>query len=68
MPEHLERMAVLETKLATVEATNVKILARMEEMHSDLTRFKGFAGGVLFLASAVGAFLGFIKAWLFGHA
>ena len=63
-----ERMAILETKLEAVEQINEKILARMEEMHSDLTRFKGFAGGVLFLASAIGAFLGFIKAWLFGHA
>jgi len=68
MPETAERMAVLETKLEALEQTNEKILARMEDMHSDLTRFKGFAGGVLFLASAVGAFLGFIKVWVFGHA
>lgn len=63
MTEQTERMAILETKLEAVEQINEKILARMEEMHSDLTRFKGFAGGVLFLASAIGAFLGFFWNW-----
>lgn len=64
--EPAERLAILETKLDSVEEANEKILARLEEMQSDLTRFKGFAGGVLFVASAIGAFLGVLKGWLLG--
>lgn len=65
--EPAERLAILETKLDSVEEANHKILARIEEMQSDLTKFKGFAGGVLFVASAIGAFLGVLKNWLLGH-
>lgn len=66
MPEHLERLAVLETKIEQVEETNEKILQRLEQMQSDLTRFKGFAGGMLFVASSIGAFIGVLKSWVFG--
>ena len=65
--ESAERLAVLETKLETLEETNEKILKRMEDMHADLTRFKGFAGGMLFVASAIGAFLGVLKTWVMGQ-
>lgn len=64
--EPTERLAVVETELKQVKETNVEILKRIEEMQGDLTRFKGFAGGVLFLASAIGAFLGVLKGWLLG--
>jgi hypothetical protein len=66
MMEPAERLAILETKLEQVEESNEKILARLEQMQSDLTRFKGFAGGMLFVASAIGAFLGVLKAWVLG--
>ena len=65
--EPTERLAVVETELKQVKETNDRILERLEEMQSDLTRFKGFAGGMLFVASAIGAFLGVLKGWVLGH-
>lgn len=64
--EPAERLAILETKIEQVEESSEKILARLEEMQSDLTRFKGFAGGMLFVASSIGAFLGVLKGWVIG--
>lgn len=65
--EPTERLAVVETELKQVKETNDRILERLAEMQSDLTRFKGFAGGMLFVASAIGAFLGVLKGWVLGH-
>lgn len=62
--EATERLAILETKLKSLEEANVQILSSLSSVLSELTKFKGFAGGVLFVASAIGAFLGIIKAWL----
>lgn len=64
--EASERLAILETKLESLEETNGKILTSLNTMQSDFTRFKGFAGGVLFVASAIGAFIGIIKSWILG--
>lgn len=64
--EPTERLAILETEVKQIKETDDKILERLEQMQSEMTRFKGFAGGVLFVASAIGAFLGVLKGWLLG--
>ena len=65
--ERLDRLFAFEARTKQAEDDRANILTQLKEMQSDLTRFKGFAGGMLFVASAVGAFLGVLKGWLIGH-
>lgn len=55
-----ERIAVLEEKVDTLEKQNEKVLAKLDEITSQLSRQKGFIGGAIFIISALGAALGFI--------
>lgn len=62
-----QRVAIVETKLETHEETLDIINKKLDAIHADLNRFKGFAGGVMFVATAIGAALGTLKGWLFGN-
>lgn len=64
--ERIERLVAIEAKATQAESERDQILKQIQEMQSDLTRFKGFAGGVMFVASAIGAFFGVLKGWVLG--
>lgn len=55
-----ERVAVLEAKLSSVEESNAAILAQLQKISTELTRYKGFIGGVVFVVSGVITLLGFL--------
>lgn len=51
--QHTERIAVLETKVAEVQNDNKEILATLKVMQGELTKYKGFLGGVTFVGSCI---------------
>jgi len=66
-PEHLERLAIIETKVEDLEANHKELLKLMHEIKDEMTKYKGFLGGIAFLASGVGIFLTLFKDWIFKH-
>lgn len=67
MTEHVERIAVLESEVKTLKEEQDKILACVREIHAEMIRYKGFLGGVAFLASGIGVFLAIFKEWILEH-
>lgn len=66
-PEHFERLVVIETKVEDLELNHKELLKLMHEIKDEMTRYKGFLGGIAFLASGVGIFLTLFKDWIFKH-
>lgn len=67
MADHLERIAIVETKVDTLEDNHKELLHLMHEIKDEMTRYKGFLGGLAFLASGVGIFLTVFKDWIVKH-
>lgn len=67
MTEHVERIAVLESEVASLKEDQREILKCMHEIKDEMTRYKGFLGGVAFLVSGLGIFLTLSKDWLIKH-
>lgn len=66
-PEHFERIAVLESEVKELKSDQQEILACMHAIKDEMTRYKGFLGGVAFIASGVGIFLTLFKDWIIKH-
>ena len=66
-PEHFERLIVIETKVEDLETNHKELLKLMHEVKNEMTRYKGFLGGIAFLASGVGIFLTLFKDWIIKH-
>lgn len=67
MTDNIERLAVLETKVDDLEDNHKELLKLMHEVKDEMTRYKGFLGGIAFLASGVGIFLTLFKDWIAKH-
>jgi hypothetical protein len=67
MIDQIERMAVLETKVDTLEENHKELLKLMHEIKDEMTKYKGFLGGLAFLASGIGIFLTVFKDWILKH-
>jgi hypothetical protein len=67
MSDHYERLAVIETKVEDLEQNHKELLKLMHEVKDEMTRYKGFLGGVAFIASGVGIFLTLFKDWIIKH-
>lgn len=67
MTDHYERLAVIETKVEDLEENHAELLKLMHEIKDEMTRYKGFLGGVAFIASGVGIFLTVFKDWIIKH-
>lgn len=67
MSDHLERIAVLEAKVETLESNHQEMLELMHSIKDEMTRYKGFLGGIAFIASGIGIFLTLFKDWLVNH-
>lgn len=55
-----ERIAVLEEQMVTAN----RKLDLLDDIHKELTKYKGFIGGILFVVSAVWTLLLFAKDWV----
>jgi hypothetical protein len=62
-----ERIAVLEARMDAVEKDSSAILKELKAIHDEMTRYKGFMGGVAFLISGVAIVASFAKDWLISH-
>jgi hypothetical protein len=67
MADMNERLAVIETKVEDLEANHKELLKLMHEIKDEMTRYKGFLGGIAFLASGVMICLTLAKDWLLKH-
>lgn len=67
MTDQVERIAVLEAEVRGLKEDQQEILICMHAIKDEMTRYKGFLGGIAFLASGVGIFLTLFKDWLFKH-
>lgn len=65
--DHHERLAVIETKVEDLEDNHAEMLKLMHEIKDEMTRYKGFLGGIAFIASGIGIFLTLFKDWIFKH-
>lgn len=63
----LERVAVVETKLENLEEKHKELLKLMHEVKDEMTRYKGFVGGIAFVVSCLGVAAAFFKDWLLKH-
>ena len=62
-----ERLAVLESKVESFQKSQDDILIEVKSINNTLGRYKGFFGGVIFVVSAVWAFIDLTKGWLVNH-
>ena len=67
MSDHVERIAILETKVVALQDNHEEMLKLMHEIKDEMTRYKGFLGGIAFIASGIGIFLTLFKDWLLKH-
>ena len=67
MTDQVERIAVLEAEVKGLKEDQAEILKLMHEVKDEMTRYKGFLGGIAFLASGVGIFLTLFKDWILKH-
>jgi hypothetical protein len=67
MSEYNERIAILETKVNDLQDNHDEMLKLMHDIKDEMTRYKGFLGGVAFIASGIGIFLTLFKDWLLKH-
>jgi hypothetical protein len=67
MSDHFERLAVIENKVEDLEQKHKELLKLMHEVKDEMTRYKGFLGGVAFIASGIGIFLTLFKDWILKH-
>lgn len=67
MTEHIERIAVLEAEVKALKEDQDEILKCMREIRDEMTRYKGFLGGIAFLVSGLGVFVTLFKDWIIKH-
>lgn len=67
MSDNLERIAILETKVNSLQDNHDEMLKIMHDIKDEMTRYKGFLGGIAFIASGIGIFLTLFKDWLLKH-
>ena len=62
-----ERIAVLENEVKSLRTDQKEILDCIHAVRDEMLRYKGFLGGVAFLASGIGIFLTVFKDWILNH-
>lgn len=67
MTDQIERIAVLEAEVRSLKEEQDKILDCVQNIHAEMVRYKGFLGGIAFIASGIGIFLTLFKDWITKH-
>lgn len=62
-----ERVAVLETQHESLVSKLDAVLQKHDEILKELTRYKGFIGGVVFVVSGAIVLWNISKDWILGH-
>lgn len=61
--DHERRIARLEAQVKDIDEKLDSIERSTNEIHKELTRYRGFIGGVFFIVSSILTFLNFYKDW-----
>lgn len=67
MSDVMERVAVLEAQMEGVRQKEDAILEKLDRIEKEMTRYKGFLGGVAFLGSCIWAAIVLLKDNLLGR-
>ena len=67
MSDNNERIAILETRVNALQDNHDEMLKLMHDIKDEMTKYKGFLGGIAFIASGIGIFLTLFKDWLLKH-
>lgn len=67
MEKHSERIAVLESEVKALKEHQEDILVVMHEIKGEMTKYKGFLGGIAFIVSGLGVAITLGKDWIFKH-
>ncbi len=67
MPDSLERIAVLEAEVRGMKEHQEDILKCMTGIRDEMTKYKGFIGGIAFVVSCLGVALTVFKEWIINH-
>ena len=59
-----ERIAVLEAEVKGLKDDAARVIRMLGDIQSELTRYKGFMGGVMFLATALLAAFSMFKEYI----
>lgn len=62
-----ERVAVLESQQVTNAETLQQISERLQNIHDDLTRYKGAMGVLFLVGSSMAAAVALLKDWVMAH-
>lgn len=64
MTDSIERIAVLETEVRAMKEHQEDILQCMQNIRDEMTKYKGFIGGIAFVVSCLGIALTVFKEWI----
>lgn len=64
MSEIDERIAVLESRLNRVHDDHDEIMKKLDSISDEMTKYKGFLGGVAFIVSSLLVAITFAKDWI----
>lgn len=67
MTDSLERIAVLESEVRSMKEHQDEILKCMHSIRDEMTKYKGFIGGIAFVVSCLGVALTVFKEWIIKH-
>lgn len=66
-PTNAERLAVVETKVSTIEVDVASVKTLLAEIKSDLNRYRGAWGAVTLIVAAIWATITLSKDWIVSH-
>jgi len=67
LAEPNERIAVLEAEVNALKEDQKEILKCMHDIKDEMTKYKGFIGGIAFIASGLSVFFTLFKDWIGKH-
>ena len=67
MTDSIERIAILETEVRAMKEHQEDILKCMQGIRDEMTKYKGFIGGIAFVVSCLGIALTVFKEWIIKH-
>lgn len=67
MTEQVERIAVLEAEVEALKEDQKEILKCMHDIRDEMTKYKGFLGGIAFLLSSISVAIGLFRDWIMDH-
>lgn len=62
-----ERVAVLEAQNETLKETLEAVFSEVKSINAQLTRYKGFLGGIFFILGGLPVLWSLLKDWILRH-